>query len=418
MRIGYACLAVGVPHTDMKSCMKKNVSMEKLSHLIAHNLESLDNLIGYNIKSGISLFRISSDLIPFGSSSVNTLSWQQIFCSRLEAIGQKITNSGMRVSMHPGQYTVLNSPKPEVVQRAVDDLHYHAFVLDSMGLSLQHKIVLHIGGGYGDKKTSKARFLAHCAYLDASVMQRLVLENDDRVFHIEDVLETGHVLGLPVVYDHLHNTANPCGLRKHHEHWITCCKETWKPKDGCQKIHYSQQDQSKQPGAHSFTISIAPFMDFYKSVETKDVDIMLEVKDKNLSAIKCINCTAGGKTMNTLEAEWRRYKYAVLERSQAEYLKIRALLKDKNAYPAVPFYTHIETALSKPLKQGDALNAAQHVWGYFKKAATANEKAVFYGLIDNYQRGTIPIERVKKWLFRLAVKYGETYLLDALYFSF
>lgn len=152
MSIGYACLTIGVPNTNLKSCTAKNANEEKLLELISHNLNSLENIIEYNIKNNIKLFRISSDLIPFGSSPINTLSWWEIFSSQFSEIGKKIKTSGMRVSMHPGQYTVLNSPNIEVVDRAIDDLNYHTKVLDSIGVGSEHKIVLHIGGVYNDKK--------------------------------------------------------------------------------------------------------------------------------------------------------------------------------------------------------------------------------------------------------------------------
>jgi UV DNA damage endonuclease len=53
-----------------------------------------------------------------------------------------------------------------------------------------------------------------------------------------------------------------------------------------------------------------------------DLDIMLEVKDKNLSALKCIN-TVTNRGMSALESEWARYKYSVLEHSPVIYQSIR-----------------------------------------------------------------------------------------------
>ena len=117
MRIGYACLAIAVPGSEMKSCTQKNASPERLLSLIEHNLNSLQILIDYNICNNIRLFRISSDLIPFGSSLSAELPWQEIFSEKLLAIGQKILRSEMRVSMHPGQYTVLNSSDSLVAER-------------------------------------------------------------------------------------------------------------------------------------------------------------------------------------------------------------------------------------------------------------------------------------------------------------
>ena len=100
MRIGYACLAIAVPGSEMKSCTLKNASPERLLLLIEHNLNSLQTLIDYNICNNVRLFRISSDLIPFGSSLSAELPWREIFSEKLLAIGQKILRSEMRVSMH------------------------------------------------------------------------------------------------------------------------------------------------------------------------------------------------------------------------------------------------------------------------------------------------------------------------------
>ena len=121
-KIGYACLALAVPDTGFKSCIMKNATDEKLRELISHNLSSLENLVDYNIRNNIMLFRISSDIIPFGSSPVNQLEWWNIFKEDFSRIKKKIINSGMRISMHPGQYTVLNSPDEGIVSRAIEDL--------------------------------------------------------------------------------------------------------------------------------------------------------------------------------------------------------------------------------------------------------------------------------------------------------
>ena len=110
MSIGYACLNIGTPNTNIRSVMQKNATPEKLTEVTTHNLEALEKMVDYNRKNDIRLFRISSDLIPFGSSPVNALAWSEIHNEAFHRIGAKIRKSGMRVSFHPGQYTVLNSP--------------------------------------------------------------------------------------------------------------------------------------------------------------------------------------------------------------------------------------------------------------------------------------------------------------------
>ena len=134
MNIGYACINVGTFETKMRSCLIKNATPEILSTLIQSNLEELDNILDYNIRNDIKLFRISSDIIPFGSHPINTLKWWEKFNNQLKEIGKKALENNIRLSMHPGQYTVINSLDEAVVKRSVADLKYHAKFLDSMGL--------------------------------------------------------------------------------------------------------------------------------------------------------------------------------------------------------------------------------------------------------------------------------------------
>jgi len=416
MSIGYACIAIGAVNTDLKSCILKNASEEKLMSLISYNLNSLENIIDYNIKNNIKLFRITSDLIPFGSSTANTIPWWDIFSSDLTRIGEKVKRSGMRVSMHPGQYTVLNSPREDVVNRAVEDLNYHTKVLDSMLLNSNHKIVLHIGGVYDNKEQAMERFITNYSYLDERVKERLVIENDDKSYNIKEVLEIGMRMDIPVICDNLHNEINSYNSEKDVIYWINECKKTWKDKDGHQKIHYSQQDPLKRTGSHSYTIAIDEFLDFYENLGREDIDIMLEVKDKNLSALKCINCTSIDKKIKVLEVEWSKYKYKILENSPSHYLSIRKLLIDKNNYPDISFYNLIEEAMGKEIEIGNSINAAQHVFGYFKNLVSDKEKSSFLKSLDEYKKGKVSNKAIKNRLWKMTVKFQQAYLLDSYYF--
>lgn len=415
MRIGYACLTVGVRDTNFRTCILKNASDENLRSIIQHNLTSLDHITDYNIKNNIKLFRLSSGIIPFGSSPVNKLKWWDLFEQELAAIGEKIKEAGMRVSMHPGQYTVLNSPREEVVERAVKDLEYHTRFLDSLGVNSEHKIILHVGGVYGDKESALTRFIENYKLLDLPIKKRLVIENDDKCFRIEDVLYLSKHLHIPVIYDNLHNQVFPSDDSKEDRYWIERANKTWTKKDGLQKIHYSQQDEAKRLGAHSTTIQLSKFMEFIEGLENR-LDIMLEVKDKNLSAVKCINAIQR-QAIKNLELEWSKYKYTVLEYSPKNYEKIRNLLKDKTQYPVLEFYGLIENALEMDESIGNSVNAAQHVWGYFKDIASADEKKKFDTTMKDYQDGKIKKNRVKNVLDKLSIKYQMEYLLDSYYFS-
>lgn len=415
MSIGYACLTVGVPDTDMRNCVIRNADEKNLTGLIRHNLDALEKIIDYNNENGIRLFRISSDLVPFASNPVNTLAWEQIFSARLARIGQKIRDNNSRVSMHPGQYTVLNSPNRTVVENAVRDLHYHTEVLDRLGMDSSNKIVLHIGGVYHNKQEASERFLTNYMELDESIRKRIVLENDDKSYTIAEVLDIGRKADAPVVFDNLHHEINPCEEQHAVSYWIGECGKTWKVQDGKQKIHYSQQAAAKNRGSHSETIRIREFLEFYHAIGRDDIDIMLEVKDKNRSAVKCINCSEY-RGIKALETEWGRYKYSVLEKSPEIYLQIRSLLKEKKEYPAVPFYELVEASLAKEYDRGKTVNALLHVWGYFKNNANEKEKTDFLRLLENFKKETGSIDAVKNLLHKLSKKYNQEYLLQSYYF--
>ncbi len=278
-------------------------------------------------------------------------------------------------------------------------------------------MILHIGGVYGDKQGATKRFLENFEELSQDVKNRLVIENDDKSYHIRNVLNIGEELGLPVVFDNLHHEVNPPDNGMAEALWIEQCHRTWEKKDGKQKIHYSQQHQGKQRGSHSDSIIIDDFMRFYNGLVNTDIDIMMEVKDKNLSAIKCANCVTAKPLMKNLEAEWSKYKYSVLEKSPSAYREIRELLKNKAEYPVLDFYHILEDALQKPIETGKAINAADHVWGYFKDVATDREKSQYRGLVNQYRHGEATLLRVKKTLWRLAVKYEREFLLYSYYFS-
>ena len=416
MSIGYACLNIGTPNTNIRSVMQRNATPEKLTEVIAHNLAALEKMIDYNRKNNIKLFRISSDLIPFGSSPVNALPWWDIHAEAFQHIGAKIQKSSMRVSFHPGQYTVLNSPDENVVARAILDLAYHAKMLEYLGVDNQHKIVLHVGGIYGDKKEALERFEQNFRRLPEAVRNRLIIENDDRLYNIEDVLTLAHRLHVPAVYDNLHHAINPPPSGGTDPYWIAEAKKTWKAADGNQKIHYSQQALDKRPGAHTDAINLETFLTFHEQLEDKQIDIMLEVKDKNLSAIKCQNATIAAPKTVLLEKEWGRYKYAILEKSPSVYQAIRRLLKDKEVYPVQEFYRLIDTAFAEEPHPGYAENAAAHVWGYFKKHATDTERKQYEKNLANYRNNTGTLATLKRQLFKIAEKYEVDYLLQSLYF--
>ena len=285
MNIGFVGIILGEKEIKMKTCILKNASEENLLRLIDYNIQTLDKALDYLIENDIQLFRISSDFIPFGSHEVNKIKWWEIFERPLLEIGKKAKDHHIRLSTHPGQYTIINSQNENLTQRSIADLEYHTKVLDSLGLPASHKLILHIGGVYGDKEKAMERFVENYKTLPINIKHRLIIENDDRNYTAEDVLKISKETGAPVVFDYLHYLLNHDKDNTDCKEMILRCRETWKSSDGTQKIHYSQQATGKRLGSHSETIDPTEFYDLTKILPEK-IDVMFEVKDKNLSVLK------------------------------------------------------------------------------------------------------------------------------------
>jgi UV DNA damage endonuclease len=425
MNIGYACLTIGVNGAKITGCKLGSATRERLNQVAEDNLSALEAILRYNAAQGIRLFRISSDIIPFASHPVIRFPWRSFFAERLGRIGEYAKENRIRVSMHPGQYTVLNSRDEAVRSAAVADLEYHSDFLDALGVDGSHKIILHAGGVYGDRQESLERFAREAAGLPENVLARLVVENDDTRFPVQDILSLSEMTGLPVVFDNLHHKVEPSpeldGLSD--SDVIRLCARTWRPSDGRQKVHYSQQRQGGAPGAHSGTISLDSFMAWQQSLGEDPPDVMLEVKDKNLSAMKCVLALAAKLNPARLEGEWARYKYTVLEHDAAAYNGIRQLLKDKEAIwrnaddVVARFYRYVDGARELPENKGAAVNALQHVWGYVRNDATDAELKRWHSLMDGYKADAVPLAAVKNHLHKCAVRQSRSYLTDSLYFS-
>lgn len=413
-RLGFACKFIGPQTFPTRTCLMGKATPEKLLETSRENLAALSGMINSVAMQGLGLFRISSDIIPLASHPDIHFDWQGPLAEPLAAIGRQVAAHSVRVSMHPGQYTVLNSPDAGVVARAMLDLSYHASFLDALDAPPSCKIILHVGGVYGDKQAAMERFSANYKKLPENVRKRLVLENDERCFAIHEVLELCTALSIPAVMDVLHHAILPAPHGTALE-WLHACAATWKPQDGRQKIHYSQQEPGGKKGAHSQTIAVKPFMEFMQSLGSMELDTMLEVKDKNISAIKCSHCLDPALRPAKLQEAWSRYKYLVMEHSHHHYQQIRQEFAQSKP-GAFDVYTLIDTALRTPPDKGSLLNAAQHVWGYVSAKATDKEKKQFVALCSALEATPEHRATIKRFLLRLAGKQQCHYLLESLYF--
>ncbi|WKY44815.1 UV DNA damage repair endonuclease UvsE [Eubacteriaceae bacterium ES2] len=376
MRLGYACLPVGVLDTELKSCRIKNAKEKRLKELIEHNLFALDKMIEYNIANQIELFRLCPDVIPYAASPVNSLKWWEIFAEPMKQLGQKIVKENLRLSIHPGPNAILNAKDKKIREAAIWELTSHCRFLDALGVDASHKLVVPMGGIFRNKKKAILRFKEVYQDLDERLKNRLVIENDAKCYNIEEVLALGQEMGIPVVFDWLSHRLNPAAQEKSDQDWISQLKVRWQAQDGTPLIAYGDQGIGKKSGYYADTVCLKNFLNFIEPLAEESCDIMLESQDKNLSVVKCLNACNKNLTRAVLEEEWRRYEYAVLEGSPVNYLEIRKLLRSSEGCPVLAFYSLIEEALLETPTMGNAINVAQHIWGDFRNLASAQEKNI------------------------------------------
>ncbi len=185
--------------------------LERVKEVATNNLECLKRTLEWNVEHDIFFFRISSNTIPFASHPKMTFNWREEMRGLLGEVGDVIRENSIRVSMHPGQYTVLNSEREEVVKSSIEELRYHADLLDLMGV--EGNVQIHVGSSKGGKEGGTERFMENFSLLPENVKSRLVAENDDRVYKVKDCLEVWGRTGTPVVLDNLHHSLNNDGER-------------------------------------------------------------------------------------------------------------------------------------------------------------------------------------------------------------
>jgi UV DNA damage endonuclease len=286
MKIGYPCINRGIGCTANSTFRLASYSVERLIQKVKNNLDCLFKILQHNVQNGFYFFRISSDLVPFASHPVCTFDWAGHFRGQFRKVGDFIREHNIRISMHPDQFVVINSPKDDVVERSVWELEYHSTVLDEMALDSTAKIQIHVGGVYGDKRSATNRFIERYSFLSKSLKSRLVIENDDRSYRLEDCLSVHEKIGIPILFDTFHHQCLNNGetLRQ----GLQLSGSTWKESDGIPMVDYSSQQRGQRPGSHAKTLNRASFKKFIHETKGVDFDIMLEIKDKETSAFKAL----------------------------------------------------------------------------------------------------------------------------------
>lgn len=180
---------------------------------LRRSAELLDVVFDYLDRIDVRVYRLSSSTVPYGThpDSPEFDYRRQIAdaAPALAALGAKARSYGLRLSTHPGQYTVLNALDDEIARKARLDVEQDALLLDALEVPAEGVVVIHVGGLYGDKAAALDRWVVAYERLSEGARRRLVVEHDETSFTLEDVLELHARTGVPVVYDLHHDRCNP-----------------------------------------------------------------------------------------------------------------------------------------------------------------------------------------------------------------
>jgi len=297
MRIGYPCINLSIKNPNSSTFRLKSYSEIRFNETVSNNLKHLLSILKFNQINNVYFFRLSSDIIPFASHPVCDINWRDLFKIQLKEIGDFITENNMRVAMHPDQFVILNSKNKDIVENSIRELQYHCELLDSMNLPYNAKIQIHGGGVYGDKEKAKKNFVYNFnKYVNGNLRKRLVIENDDRSYSLKDCLDIHSETGIPIVFDTFHHEILNNGETI--QQALSSIIKTWKYTiDGNPIIDYSTQDTGERKGKHAKTLDKTHFIymhkEFIKAIKENkvDLDIMLEIKDKEKSALSALMMT-------------------------------------------------------------------------------------------------------------------------------
>ncbi len=299
-RLGFAVKVIGgggLPSHDTRrwqSGPHLSVSLERVRAI-------LDRLAELDIR----MYRMATALAPYASHPELPQFHGQVqeCAAELAEVGAFARERGVRLSTHPGQYTVLNSTNPTVVAAAVAELEVQGELFAALGAPPEWVTVIHVGGAEGGVTAGLARFARGFEMLSERARAHLVIENDDRSFSLSDIVPLSRSIGVPVVWDILHHRArDPEGIPDAEA--LRLAFATW-PEHVTPKIHYSSprldiEVAKRREGrrvverlvlpqirAHADLIDPIGFEAFLRyEAAGRNFDIMLEAKGKDLALLR------------------------------------------------------------------------------------------------------------------------------------
>ena len=234
LRLGLCCQFAREPikfrTTTVTAMLRldKEQRLARLAELCRANAEALLAALQFCASHGIGAFRVNSQILPVkphaeAGYDMTDLPDSGDIIARFRECGRFARENQLRLSFHPDQFVVLNSPNPKTLAHSISELSYQAEVAEWVGADTLN---IHGGGAYGDKIAALKELRRNIAKLPAPVRTRLTLENDDKVYTPADLLPVCADTGVPLVYDVHHHRCLPDGLSIAEA--TTRARATWK----------------------------------------------------------------------------------------------------------------------------------------------------------------------------------------------
>jgi len=188
----------------------KDVAEQKLWDLMVQNIESTRKLVERvgTLNEHLRMVRLSSDLLPVYTHRDWGYFWHRAdvrsYCeTHFAQVGDIAREHAVRLSFHPGQFTVLASDNPGIVDRSIEEFEYHADMARWMGFGKRfqdYKINVHISGRQGPEGIRRAY-----NRLSPEARNCITIENEENAWGLNDCLTISDIV--PIVLDI-------------HHHWI------------------------------------------------------------------------------------------------------------------------------------------------------------------------------------------------------
>lgn len=265
---------------------KGKYSEQYIKEVYHNNVDEIIKLVPKLNKFNIKSFRLSSGILPLYEFCSDLAVSDLELISKFKKLGQLFKQNSIRVTSHPGQFAVISSDSDTVIENAIKELNYHAWMFDQMGFEETPYYAINIHGG---KKGNSQRAIDTINSLPKNVRARLTLENDETCFSARDLLSIYDKTSTPIVWDSHHHTFNTGSMSL--EEASSETSKTW------QNIKPLQHLSNTEPGLensnfqnrrkHSYYIYNIPTVQ-KEGIVNNSVDIDIEAKGKNLAVIKMI----------------------------------------------------------------------------------------------------------------------------------